>query len=247
MSTVYLSGKLITKDNIKIDYEHFRNGSDSIVIVCHGFFNSKKNRWIKKAVDMVSSSYDVLAFDFRGHGESSGIFSWTAKEYMDLEAVIDYANSQGYKAIGILAFSLGAAISIAVASKKPDITSMILISCPYNFWNIDFHFWEPEMFSDLKESFDCNWEGKGARVDSIFLPKERPIECVSKIKGSSLFFIHGDKDWIIKDYHSRLLYDSAKTEKKIEIIKDGLHAERLIQQYPDRIRKLTLNWFSQTL
>ncbi len=238
---------LYTKDKIRIAYEHAKKGFESVIIVCPGFFNSKKNRWMRKAVDVVSKDHDTIVFDFRGHGDSGGEFSWSAKEYLDLEAILDYTVAQKYKKIGILAFSLGAAASINVTSKHKNIASMILISCPMSFWRIDYHFWEPEMLSDLKDNIDCEWEGKGARITSLIMPKPKPIDNIGKIKSTPILFIHGDSDWVIKDYHSRKLYDAAKTHKRLEIIKKGLHAERLIQQYPDRIKDLVLGWFADTL
>lgn len=103
------SGMLCTSDNISISYDHYRKGFDSVVIICPGFFNSKDNRWMRKAVGMLLGKYDVIIFDFRGHGKSGGKYTWSAKEDLDLNAVVDYAKLCGYKHIGILAFSLGAA------------------------------------------------------------------------------------------------------------------------------------------
>lgn len=242
------SDKLKTTDGVEIAYEHLNGGFDSVVIVCPGFFNSKSNSGIRKAMDMLSGSRDVIIFDFRGHGESGGKFTWTAKEPLDLEAALDYAVSCGYKDIGLMGFSLGAAVSIIVAARRPEVKSMILISAPYSFWDINYHFWEPEMFSDLKANLECNWEGKGAKIDHVFMDKERPIDKIGAIKNSAMLFVHGAKDWVIKDYHSKKLYNSAAVpEKELEIFNDGLHAERLIEQYPDRIKELVTDWFKRTL
>ncbi len=238
---------LITRDKVKIAYEHQRRGSDAVIIVAPGFFNSKTNRWMRKALELLGENYDTIIFDFRGHGDSGGKFSWSAKEHLDLEAVLNYAKSQNYQKIGILAFSLGAAASANLAAKRDDIDSMVLVSCPYSFWKIDYHFWKPAMFSDLKDNIECNWEGKGAKVTNILIPKPKPIKSITKIKETPIFFIHGDKDWIINDYHSQKLYQAAKVNKRIEVIKNGMHAERLIQQFPDKMKSLVLKWFSRTL
>ncbi|MFC1646619.1 alpha/beta fold hydrolase [Candidatus Omnitrophota bacterium] len=147
-----LSGSLLTSDNINIAFEHHKDGFESVVIVCPGFFNSKKNRWMQRTAELISQNYDTILFDFRGHGGSSGKFSWSAREHLDLGVVLDYAVENGYKNIGILAFSLGAVVSVDVASKRSDVKSMVLISCPLSFWRIDYHFWEPEMLSDLKDN-----------------------------------------------------------------------------------------------
>lgn len=239
---------VLTRDGVEIACEHFKGGFDSVVIICPGFFNSKSNGGIRKAIDMLSGSRDVVIFDFRGHGESGGKFTWTAKEPLDLEAVLDYALSCGYKNIGLMGFSLGAAVSMIVAAGRPEIKSMVLISAPYSFWDINYHFWEPEMFSDLKANLECNWEGKGARIDHVFMDKERPIDRIGAIKNTAMLFIHGAKDWVIKDYHSKKLYNSAAVpEKELKIFNDGLHAERLIEQYPDRIKEMVTDWFKRTL
>jgi alpha-beta hydrolase superfamily lysophospholipase len=238
---------LHTKDNIDIAYEHYKNGSDSVIIVCPGFYNSKDNRWMRKTVDIISSTYDVIIFDFRGHGVSGGKFTWSAKERMDVDAVVDYAAACGYKHIGIIAFSLGAAAAVNSAAGRGDIDSMVLISCPSRFKTIDYHFWEREMFADLMDNIECKWQGKGARVSSMFLVKKDPIDSISLIKKTAILFIHGDKDWVIKAYHSQKLYEAARIRKKLEIIKGGLHAERLIQFHAGMMKELMLDWFSKTL
>ncbi|MFA5085232.1 MAG: alpha/beta fold hydrolase [Candidatus Omnitrophota bacterium] len=241
------SGTLYTSDNIEISCDHYRRGFDSVVIVCPGFFNSKDNRWMRKTVDMLLGEYDVIIFDFRGHGKSAGKYTWSAKEKADVDTVVNYAVSRGYKNIGILAFSLGAAAAVNDAAARNDIKSMVLISCPSAFNSIDYHFWEPGMWADLKDNIDSKWAGKGARTGSILLHKEDPINSIGGIKDSAILFINGDEDWVIKPWHSKTLYDKTNTYKKIEIIEGGFHAERLIQFHYDRMSRLILDWFSKTL
>ena len=239
-------GELRTDDNIAISYKHYKKGSESVIVICPGFYNSKENRWMQKTVDLVLPQHDVIIFDFRGHGKSGGKYSWSAKEHLDINAVLDYAKLQGYKHVGIVAFSLGAAASINTVSRRDDVDSMILISTPSSFEGINFHFWEPGMLVDFKDNIDSKWEGKGVRAASIFTPKQKPIDTITSIKHTPMLFIHGDKDWILKEYHSKLLYAAAPTYKRIEIIENGFHAERLIQFYPDRLSELMLNWFRET-
>ena len=241
------SDKLVTKDGVSIAYDHYKNGLDSVIIICPGFFNSKRNSMMKKAVEMVSWFYDVIIFDFRGHGESGGKFTWASREPLDLETAIDYAVGCGYKKIGVMGFSLGAATAMNVAAGRPEIKSMVLVSGPYSFWKMDYNFWEPGMLLDLRSNFECKWEGKGVRFGNVFLPKIRPLDSVARTKGTPMLFIHGDSDWVIKDYHSRKLYEAAAGKKRLEIIKGGFHAERLIEKYPERMEKLVMDWFKETL
>jgi pimeloyl-ACP methyl ester carboxylesterase len=240
-------GTVVTSDNVNISYERYKNGSDSVIIICPGFYNSKKNKWMRKAVELVSPPFDVMIFDFRGHGKSGGTFTWSAKESMDVDAIVNRAKEYGYKHIGILAFSLGAASAINDAAHRSDIESMVLVSCPTRFKMVDFHFWEPGMFFDLIGDFATGWDGKGARTSNIFMPKDDPIDTIKKIGLTPVLFIHGDNDWVIKDRHSRKLYEAAPGYKEIEIIRGGLHAERLIEFHEEKMKKLIDGWFSRTL
>jgi len=242
-----VSGILYTSDNVSISYDYYKRGFDSVIIVCPGFFNSKDSRWMRKTVDMLLSEYDVIIFDFRGHGTSGGKYTWSAKERLDVDTVVNYAVKQGYKKIGMLAFSLGAAAAINDAATRDDIGSMVLISCPSRFSAIDCHFWEPGMWADLKDNIDSKWEGKGVRAGSIFMAKEDPLDTIGRVKDASMIFICGDKDWVVKPRHSAKLYDAAKGYKRIKIIEGGFHAERLIQFQYEIMRDLIMDWFSKTL
>jgi len=247
MSENVLEGVVYTEDGVTVSYELHKNGFDSVIIVCPGFYNSKSNRWMQKTVDLLSAEHDVIIFDFRGHGKSSGKYTWSAKEHLEVDAVLDFAVKENYKKIGIVAFSLGAAAAVNSAVDRDEIDSMVLISCPTSFRMVNFNFWKPGMFSDLMDNINCKWEGKGARSDHIFIPKEKPIKIIGRIEDVPMLFIHGDRDWVVKDRHSRKLYNAAVSKKRIEIIKGGLHAERLIQFHPKRIQGLMLDWFKDTL
>ena len=248
MNSEIVKGFVTTQDNVRIAYEHVRQGKTSLIVVCPGFFNSLENRRMQDIKSFLMKDYDVLVFSFRGHGMSQGLFTWTAKEPYDLMAIMKYLEDFQYQKTGIVGLSLGAATTINCLSRLDYVSSVILISGPFSFWDINYHFWEPEMFSDLMDNMDCGWQGKGARLGNIFMRKRKPLNEIQKIQKKSMLFIHGEKDWIIKPYHSERLFQAAAVKnKKLKIIKKGLHAERLIQQYPQKMKKMIIDWFKETL
>ena len=85
------SGSVVTADNKQIAYDHYQDGHAKVIILAHGFYNSKKAVLFKDMAGALIDEYDVIVMDFRGHGESTGLFCWTAREYMDLEAVLKFA------------------------------------------------------------------------------------------------------------------------------------------------------------
>ena len=56
--------------------------------------------------NLFSKSLDLISFDFRGHGKSSGIYTFTSKESEDIKSVVNYAKKT-YKRVYLTGFSLG--------------------------------------------------------------------------------------------------------------------------------------------
>jgi pimeloyl-ACP methyl ester carboxylesterase len=239
------SGTLISSDKHKIAYDHYTAGHSQVVIIVHGFFNSKQSELLLQLKDGLIDSYDVIMFDFRGHGKSSGLFSWTARENLDLEAVLAYAKTK-YDCLGLVAFSFGGSISINVLSKDHSIKSLVAISAPYDAAQIDYHFWDLDIENDILYNISDGNVGKGVRPGAFWLKKQKPADSVKKLT-CPVFYIHGDKDWVVRPRHSRRLYELTRSKKELCIIKGGLHAEFLLRKNPKEFIELIRNWFKETL
>ncbi len=238
---------LTTKDRHRIAVVHYQFGHTKVVVLAHGFFNNKDVYLFRKMAQEISQQYDVVAFDFRGHGKSSGLFSWTSREGEDLQAVLAYVKEFGYASVGLMGFSLGAAISLVETAQNKDIKTVIAVSAPYDFWEIDYHFWEPGMWDDLKLNLGYKGKGKGVRPGNPLEPKIAPIRIVDRIAPRPVLFIHGSDDWLIHARHSQALFQKAKAPKKIEIIKHGGHAEKIFDNYPKVFMGVCLDWFKKNL
>lgn len=247
LSTMILAGQLLTADQTKIQYTHYKSGHERVIVIAHGFFNNKQVFLMKHIAESLKDTFDVIIFDFRGHGKSSGLFEWTSREKQDLDAVLKYAKEQKYKHIGVMGFSLGAAVALITSSEDRHIQSVIAVSPPYDFWKIDYHFWEPDMVEDLKLNMGKKGIGKGVRPGNPFVHKIKPIDIVSKVSPTPILFIHGDKDWLIKPSHSEKLFKKAKDPKRLEIISGAGHAERIYDTHPKEFIDLCMEWFTQTL
>ena len=236
---------VVTKDGIKICYDHYQKGFRKLVIITPGFFNSRKAALLQELGQTLSDQYDVLLMDFRGHGKSGGLFYWTSKEYMDLEAVLEYARRE-YEKIGVIGFSLGAATSLITASKTDLMNSLISISAPADLKKIEYHFWGLDFENDIVYNLGDGKIGKGIRPGPWWLKKDKPIDCVGEIK-IPVFYIHGEADWLIKPWHSEELYKKTNSKKRLTIIKNGPHAEYLIRKNKKETIRLIKEWFKETL
>ena len=237
----------MTEDGKRIAFSHFKGGFSTVIIIAHGFYNNKDTVLFRGIAGAFSKEYDVITFDFRGHGKSSHVFTWTAHEQKDLRAIIAYAKECRYEKIGVIGFSLGAAIALLEASCHQNIDSVIAVSSPADLREIDYHFWEKDMLEDLKLNLGMKGRGKGIRPGNPFLVKTRPIDVVDKISPTPVLFLHGEKDWLIKPGHSQRLLDRAKEPKALAIMNDGGHAERMFDEFPDQFMKICLDRFKETL
>lgn len=217
-------------DKTRIAFNHLRKGGrDAVFVVCHGFAMSKDARLFLELSDDLYEVCDVITMDQRGHGESGGIYSFTAKEHEDIKTVIDYAKVS-YRRIYLLGFSLGAASAIIEAAKYKNVDGVIAVSAPLSFERIENRFWEKEAFwSGIQHIGSHTFR---LRLGNIFVKKRRPINAIGRIAPIPLLLIHGDNDQIIFPHHAEALYKKAKEPKKLVMIKNGLHAEDLYHQNP---------------
>lgn len=235
-----------SENRIKIAVNHYTDGlRDSVVIVCPGCFICKDAKPFKMMAQDFFEKFDVISMDFRGHGKSSGLFTFTAREYNDLRAVVDYAKKL-YKRIGIIGFSLGAASAIIYTAKFRNADSIIAVAPPVSFRKIENRFWKKSTFIAAIKKYEL-WKNPSIRPGNIFLKKPDPIDYVKNISPVPLLIVTGADDTIIYPWHSVKLYKDSGYPKKIFIFKDGLHAEQLYLKHRDTFMRLCTGWFSRYL
>jgi uncharacterized protein len=102
------------------------------VIISHGYRAARSFLRPVAAIEY-AMGYNVLLFDFRGHGESEGVFTSGGKvEVLDLEAAILAANVQPETlphSILIHGFSMGAAVALLLPP-RPEVAAIVADS-PY--------------------------------------------------------------------------------------------------------------------
>jgi pimeloyl-ACP methyl ester carboxylesterase len=245
---VIASRILTTRDKQSISCRHFQNNHPEVVVIAHGFYNSKDTELLQGLAGKLTGDYDVFTFDFRGHGKSSGLFSWTSKENNDLACVLGYLQAK-YEKISIIAFSLGASITInsLANSAFEKVRALILVSCAAEFEKIDYKFWQLDLKGDLIYTLFAasGRKARGVRPGPFWLKKQKPIDNVGKI-GIPVLYIHGERDWVIKPWHSRALYEKTLSKKKLVIMKRGPHAEYLLRDYPLDCLKEIRMWLAST-
>ena len=209
-----------TRDKIKIRGWFVPAKSDSAVIIAHGLGANKSN--FMGTVELWNSlGFNVLIFDFRGHGDSDGhSVSFGYKERYDVIAGMDYlvrdkkflpSNIWGY---GV---SFGGAAMLYAAAEGSRFRGLIIDSA---FANLD-HMAEKIVTREVIIPFFCRRLIK--ELGMIFLEMDlgkdirirSPLQAVQNLSGTPILFIHGKGDPLIPWTETELLYKSAQAPKKL--------------------------------
>ena len=231
---------LKTRDKVNIEINYYQNGYEEVVIVAPGWCMTKDSNAFVRISELFAQYFDVISFDFRGHGKSGGMFTFTSRELMDMDSVVRFAKKNKYKKIYLAGFSLGAAISIIYASKCRFINKVIAVSAPSDFDKIENQMWKKEAWGETFKKFELR-RFFSIRPYPIILAKRKPIDVVDKIK-IPILFMAGEKDPTVHPWHTKALYEKAICSKKYYEFKDGCHAEDLFLHFEDEFTKLCLEW-----
>lgn len=230
---------LKTKDGVRIAINHHQTGHDEVLIIAHGWFMTKDSTYFTDMAKTFSKDFDVISMDFRGHGRSSGFYTFTSKEPQDMKAVVNYAK-HNYKKIYLIGFSLGGALALIHSALDKDVNKVIAVSAPHSFIKIENQMWRKEAWSHSFRKFEfVRWIT--VRPSPIIGPKIRPIDIVDKIAIPTLF-IAGRHDATVHAWHTLSLYRKAKCEKYFELFDDCCHAEDLFYQERHRFINLCTKW-----
>ncbi|MGH7198731.1 MAG: alpha/beta hydrolase [Candidatus Omnitrophota bacterium] len=235
--------RLYTASGVEISIRHRKTEREHAIVIAHGFFQSKETKTFRKLEEDLASAFDTVSMDFRGHGKSKGLYTFSAREAEDLKAVVDYTREH-HRKVGVLAFSYGAAVAIVEAAEFKNVDSLVCVCAPMASEGIEFRWWTPRAVRIGLRGLE---PGAGARFLNPFLKKTRPIDVVANLAPTPVFFIHGAKDPLVTVRHSHALFERAHEPKEIFIFQEGTHAEELYRQFPLPFIRLLKNWFSKTL
>lgn len=115
-------------DGEKLAIRHYEASSDRVVFLLHGAGESSQARLSVIAEFCQKNSYNVISFDYSGHGESSDNFPSSISK-KTIQAWKIFENFvQKFDEIHIFAFSMSGQIAINLLEKFENITSISFFS-----------------------------------------------------------------------------------------------------------------------
>lgn len=230
---------LNTIDGIKIGINHYQTNHDEVLIMVHGWFMTKDSKLFTEMAEIFSNRFDVISMDCRGHGKSSGFYTFSAKETEDLKTVIDFAKKK-YKKIYLIGFSLGGGLVLIHGALEKNVDKIITVSAHHSFEKIENHMWKKEAWLPTIKKMELKrWFS--VRPSLVIRKKIKPIDIVDKIEVPTLF-VAGKHDPTVRAWHTKKLFKKAKCKKQFELFENGKHAEDLFMDEPQRFMNTCINF-----
>jgi alpha-beta hydrolase superfamily lysophospholipase len=217
------------------------------VIFCHGHAGSMDPD-IQYAPWFHQAGYNVLMFDFRGHGRSDGQrVSMGILEQLDLLGAVDYLRGRGIERVGVLGFSMGGVVAMSAA---PHSDAVAVVVSDGGFARLERAVAVgarkrglPAFFSPL---FGRVVVGLAGLRLGVRLSEADPIRWVDQIAPRALFIIHGGRDPYISIREARQLYQRAGEPKELWIVPEAGHRQVDVHR-PHEYRQRVLGFFNRWL
>ena len=166
---------------------------------------------------------NVLLFDFRGCGESDPApLSVGFHELGDLRAALAFARDRSPAApLGLIGYSMGAAVSIMVAVDDPTVRAVVADSSYAAIGDViaaAYRRRRMPVVPLLAASDRYNGWRYGYRFGAL-----RPIDAVARLAPRPILIIHGEEDDLTPAEHARRLYAAAREPKELWIVPDTSH------------------------
>lgn len=203
--------------------------TDQVVIGCHGY-RSSKSELIGIATIFWRAGFNVMLFDFHGHGAAAGPHVTLGyREVQDLYAAIDYTTARIPTArIGIFGYSMGAAVAIMGSIQRKQVRCVLADSPFARHRDVVAH----------NVSRVTHLSGKTiALLADQFLPRlggyrgsdVEPLRDVAQLAPRPLFLIHGTADSTIPVEQAVQLYRMAQPPKELWLAEGAPHCGAYFQ------------------
>lgn len=209
--------------------------TNKCVILCHGFKTDKDEYgiYIKLSDELVKNDYAVFRFDFRAHGESTGIdYEMTIeKEIEDLDSAVNFIISKGYSEVNLLGGSFGGGIVTLYSERNEDKLKRLILWYPL----LDYQAALISRGSFRQENYEKALKNGYVKITSkttaktFRLSKEvfeqglrlKPFVKLSNLK-LPILFIHGTNDESIS-YELSIKYSELCQNSEIQVIDGASH------------------------
>jgi pimeloyl-ACP methyl ester carboxylesterase len=238
---------LLTADGIALSAVHrppvHDDGPSVAYVLAHGFTGTWRSAGLTRVAGVLARSGGVLAFDFRGHGRSSGRTTVGDQEVLDVDAAVAWARVLGYDAVATVGFSMGASIVVRHAALLRGVDAVVAVSGPARW----YYKGTPAMrrlhlVVERRAGRVFARYALGTRIAFGWDPvPEEPRAVAGAIAPTPLLVVHGDRDEFFPVDHAVELADAGGPTAELWVEPGFGHAERAVSdELAERIARWVL-------
>ena len=215
--------RFTTDDGVTLDGWLIPAGRETrtAVILMHGF-SWHRLPWLTEFVPWIQPQYNVLQFDFRGHGNSDDApITLGTLERRDVAAAVRFLQGRGYGPIALMGVSMGASVAIMAAPDLP-VAAVVAdaayarLENPIGNRMRQGHYPLPRLGARLVVL--------AASVRARAWLRE-PIQRVAQIAPRGLLLIAPREDALVDWTQAQQLFDAAGDPKELLIVDGAAHSE----------------------
>ena len=191
------------------------------VVLMHGFTGHRLPE-LAAFVPWLHRRYNILQFDFRGHGDSDpSPVTMGLHERRDVAAAVRFCDRHGLGPIALMGISMGAAIAIIAA---PDLPVRAVVA-DAAYARVD------HPIGNRMRELGYPLAGIGSRLVALGAgvrsraPLPAPIDRVADISPRGLLLIAPGEDQLIHPDQSRELFAAASEPKELYVVEGAAHAD----------------------
>jgi pimeloyl-ACP methyl ester carboxylesterase len=236
-----------TADGIAIAYTLWSRRAKELLVLAPGFWRVRLGREnLFLANFFVRRGYDVVALDFRGHGDSRGAYTFGTFEANDLKAVLDDLVGEGrpYARFALLGLSMGGTIAADALARWPELPcrALVMVSSPAALRDLRPKPWKAGAIRQVRLRHALKVPRVSRRTRLAATP--RGDHAVSHLTMPKLI-VTAEGDWLVDPSHGRMLARAAAppVEDVHLDLPGSLHADALVKYTPLRLLRLLDRWF----
>jgi alpha-beta hydrolase superfamily lysophospholipase len=194
------------------------------VVLVHGLAATKDNaELVAVASALQEHGFDVLAYDARGHGESTGICTLGDLERYDVAAAVAHARGDGLPVI-VVGASMGGIAVLRYAADDPTLAGVVTVSSPAD-WRLHRSPGTLLLAGMIRTRAGRAFAARlfHVRLSPHWTDPESPRTLAGRIT-SPLAVVHGERDRFIPVREARGLFASLGGERRLFLVPRMGHA-----------------------
>jgi len=209
------------------------------ILVCPGYRTGMSDV-LGISAHLWKAGHNVLAFEYHGHGTEGGVpVTLGYREINDFLGAVAYARERAPQTrLGVVGYSMGAAVAIMAAARNEDVEAIVADSAFATQWGVvDYNLRRTIRVPSAPFTWVADYL-LGWRAGHHFNQVE-PLRDIANIAPRPVLIIHGGKDSIVDPRDASLLYAAAGEPKELWVEANADHCGVYFVDRFAYVRKVT--------